>query len=181
MEMFLWSLLCFKIIVTEGGNLNVSLCSGLCGCCWALRPRYKRLVDNIFPEDPEVNTCTSTPHSLHIYFSVSVSNVIKIQKCHLYLTYSWGFNKLHSNNLSVCMCVCVRSGRAGESQHGEVDLLRSVCSGEARPHRCVPVRASDQRAEPPPLRVSTHKHTKAHTDGLKIIMLNGSLHEKNST
>ncbi|KAF3856984.1 hypothetical protein F7725_008843 [Dissostichus mawsoni] len=23
------------------------------GCCWALRPRYKRLVDNIFPEDPE--------------------------------------------------------------------------------------------------------------------------------
>uniref|UniRef100_A0A672Z453 EFR3 homolog B n=1 Tax=Sphaeramia orbicularis TaxID=375764 RepID=A0A672Z453_9TELE len=22
-------------------------------CCWALRPRYKRLVDNIFPEDPE--------------------------------------------------------------------------------------------------------------------------------
>uniref|UniRef100_A0A4W6C7C1 EFR3 homolog B n=1 Tax=Lates calcarifer TaxID=8187 RepID=A0A4W6C7C1_LATCA len=25
----------------------------LCGCCWALRPRYKRLVDNIFPEDPE--------------------------------------------------------------------------------------------------------------------------------
>uniref|UniRef100_A0A8C7XLR0 EFR3 homolog B n=1 Tax=Oryzias sinensis TaxID=183150 RepID=A0A8C7XLR0_9TELE len=28
-------------------------CAGLCGCCWALRPRYKRLVDNIFPEDPE--------------------------------------------------------------------------------------------------------------------------------
>ncbi|CAK6979255.1 protein EFR3 homolog B-like [Scomber scombrus] len=27
--------------------------AGLCGCCWALRPRYKRLVDNIFPEDPE--------------------------------------------------------------------------------------------------------------------------------
>ncbi|XP_054882178.1 protein EFR3 homolog B-like isoform X1 [Poeciliopsis prolifica] len=26
---------------------------GVCGCCWALRPRYKRLVDNIFPEDPE--------------------------------------------------------------------------------------------------------------------------------
>lgn len=28
--------------------------SGVCGCCGALRPRYKRLVDNIFPEDPEV-------------------------------------------------------------------------------------------------------------------------------
>ncbi|KAM4711254.1 protein EFR3 homolog B-like [Anableps anableps] len=26
---------------------------GVCGCCWALRPRYKRLVDNVFPEDPE--------------------------------------------------------------------------------------------------------------------------------
>ncbi|XP_047432194.1 protein EFR3 homolog B-like [Mugil cephalus] len=26
---------------------------GLCSCCWALRPRYKRLVDNIFPENPE--------------------------------------------------------------------------------------------------------------------------------
>uniref|UniRef100_A0A8C7CS05 EFR3 homolog B n=1 Tax=Oncorhynchus kisutch TaxID=8019 RepID=A0A8C7CS05_ONCKI len=25
----------------------------VCGCCGALRPRYKRLVDNIFPEDPE--------------------------------------------------------------------------------------------------------------------------------
>uniref|UniRef100_A0A4W6C0L4 EFR3 homolog B n=1 Tax=Lates calcarifer TaxID=8187 RepID=A0A4W6C0L4_LATCA len=30
---------------------GLNLC--LCGCCWALRPRYKRLVDNIFPEDPE--------------------------------------------------------------------------------------------------------------------------------
>uniref|UniRef100_A0A3Q2D6H6 EFR3 homolog B n=1 Tax=Cyprinodon variegatus TaxID=28743 RepID=A0A3Q2D6H6_CYPVA len=29
------------------------VCAGVCGCCWALRPRYKRLVDNIFPEDPE--------------------------------------------------------------------------------------------------------------------------------
>uniref|UniRef100_A0AAZ3SA33 Uncharacterized protein n=1 Tax=Oncorhynchus tshawytscha TaxID=74940 RepID=A0AAZ3SA33_ONCTS len=27
--------------------------TGVCGCCGALRPRYKRLVDNIFPEDPE--------------------------------------------------------------------------------------------------------------------------------
>uniref|UniRef100_A0A673IBE6 EFR3 homolog Bb (S. cerevisiae) n=1 Tax=Sinocyclocheilus rhinocerous TaxID=307959 RepID=A0A673IBE6_9TELE len=30
------------------------LSAGVCGCCGALRPRYKRLVDNIFPEDPEV-------------------------------------------------------------------------------------------------------------------------------
>lgn len=31
------------------------LSPGVCGCCGALRPRYKRLVDNIFPEDPEVS------------------------------------------------------------------------------------------------------------------------------
>ncbi|XP_039998543.1 protein EFR3 homolog B-like [Xiphias gladius] len=33
--------------------LDHQMPGGLCGCCWALRPRYKRLVDNIFPEDPE--------------------------------------------------------------------------------------------------------------------------------
>uniref|UniRef100_A0A3Q1I6P1 EFR3 homolog B n=1 Tax=Anabas testudineus TaxID=64144 RepID=A0A3Q1I6P1_ANATE len=38
---------------TEVNVNSLSFCSGLCGCCWALRPRYKRLVDNIFPEDPE--------------------------------------------------------------------------------------------------------------------------------
>ncbi|KAL7370138.1 hypothetical protein ABVT39_020361 [Epinephelus coioides] len=39
---------------------------GLCGCCWALRPRYKRLVDNIFPEDPEKLTffALSAPEKL---------------------------------------------------------------------------------------------------------------------
>ncbi|KAM8873381.1 protein EFR3 homolog B-like isoform 4-T5 [Synchiropus picturatus] len=35
------------------GVLDHQTSSGLCGCCWALRPRFKRLVDNIFPEDPE--------------------------------------------------------------------------------------------------------------------------------
>lgn len=34
--------------------------SGVCGCCGALRPRYKRLVDNIFPEDPEVRSSSHT-------------------------------------------------------------------------------------------------------------------------
>lgn len=33
---------------------------GVCGCCGALRPRYKRLVDNIFPEDPEVRSSSNT-------------------------------------------------------------------------------------------------------------------------
>lgn len=34
---------------------SASSLPGVCGCCGALRPRYKRLVDNIFPEDPEVS------------------------------------------------------------------------------------------------------------------------------
>lgn len=29
--------------------------SGCCWCCSALRPRYKRLVDNIFPVNPQVS------------------------------------------------------------------------------------------------------------------------------
>ncbi|XP_029925932.1 protein EFR3 homolog B-like isoform X1 [Myripristis murdjan] len=36
-----------------GAVLDHQTPGGLCGCCGALRPRYKRLVDNIFPEDPE--------------------------------------------------------------------------------------------------------------------------------
>lgn len=35
---------------------------GVCGCCGALRPRYKRLVDNIFPEDPEVGRTSARHH-----------------------------------------------------------------------------------------------------------------------
>lgn len=38
---------------------------GVCGCCGALRPRYKRLVDNIFPEDPEVNEALLHVPKLH--------------------------------------------------------------------------------------------------------------------
>lgn len=48
-----------------GGHTQVFLLAvaGVCGCCGALRPRYKRLVDNIFPEDPEVGH-TSARHQL---------------------------------------------------------------------------------------------------------------------
>lgn len=44
--------------------------SGVCGCCGALRPRYKRLVDNIFPEDPEVRC-----HITLVFFSSFMSMV----------------------------------------------------------------------------------------------------------
>ncbi|KAA0711292.1 Protein EFR3 -like protein B [Triplophysa tibetana] len=37
---------------------------GVCGCCGALRPRYKRLVDNIFPEDPEVRAHSQSQDGL---------------------------------------------------------------------------------------------------------------------
>uniref|UniRef100_A0A3P9KSU0 EFR3 homolog B n=1 Tax=Oryzias latipes TaxID=8090 RepID=A0A3P9KSU0_ORYLA len=40
---------------------------GVCGCCGALRPRYKRLVDNIFPEDPEDGLVKSNMEKLTFY------------------------------------------------------------------------------------------------------------------
>ncbi|XP_075057259.1 protein EFR3 homolog B isoform X3 [Mixophyes fleayi] len=40
---------------------------GVCGCCGALRPRYKRLVDNIFPEDSEDGLVKSNMEKLTFY------------------------------------------------------------------------------------------------------------------
>ncbi|KAM4601829.1 LOW QUALITY PROTEIN: protein EFR3 homolog B-like [Polymixia lowei] len=40
---------------------------GICGCCGALRPRYKRLVDNIFPEDPEEGLVRANMEKLTFY------------------------------------------------------------------------------------------------------------------
>ncbi|XP_059584235.1 protein EFR3 homolog B isoform X5 [Alligator mississippiensis] len=42
-------------------------CNGVCGCCGALRPRYKRLVDNIFPEDPEDGLVKTNMEKLTFY------------------------------------------------------------------------------------------------------------------
>uniref|UniRef100_A0A669EQ86 EFR3 homolog B n=1 Tax=Oreochromis niloticus TaxID=8128 RepID=A0A669EQ86_ORENI len=44
-----------------------SLLTGVCGCCGALRPRYKRLVDNIFPEDPEDGLVKANMEKLTFY------------------------------------------------------------------------------------------------------------------
>ncbi|XP_076613229.1 protein EFR3 homolog B isoform X3 [Chaetodon auriga] len=41
--------------------------TGVCGCCGALRPRYKRLVDNIFPEDPEDGLVKANMEKLTFY------------------------------------------------------------------------------------------------------------------
>ncbi|XP_075413137.1 protein EFR3 homolog B [Tenrec ecaudatus] len=40
---------------------------GVCSCCGALRPRYKRLVDNIFPEDPEDGLVKTNMEKLTFY------------------------------------------------------------------------------------------------------------------
>ncbi|CAF94893.1 unnamed protein product, partial [Tetraodon nigroviridis] len=39
----------------------------VCGCCGPLRPRYKRLVDNIFPEDPKDGLSKSDMEKLTFY------------------------------------------------------------------------------------------------------------------
>ncbi|XP_051868622.1 protein EFR3 homolog B-like isoform X3 [Pristis pectinata] len=41
--------------------------NGVCGCCGALRPRYKRLVDNIFPEDSEDGLVKANMEKLTFY------------------------------------------------------------------------------------------------------------------
>ncbi|XP_075926200.1 protein EFR3 homolog B isoform X2 [Petromyzon marinus] len=41
--------------------------SSVCGCCGALRPRYKQLVDNIFPEDPAEGLMKANMEKLTFY------------------------------------------------------------------------------------------------------------------
>lgn len=45
----------------------VSIFLGCCGCCSALRPRYKRLVDNIFPVNPDDGLVKSNMEKLTFY------------------------------------------------------------------------------------------------------------------
>uniref|UniRef100_H3DG35 EFR3 homolog B n=1 Tax=Tetraodon nigroviridis TaxID=99883 RepID=H3DG35_TETNG len=49
------------------GCTRALLRTGVCGCCGALRPRYKRLVDNIFPEDPEDGLVKANMEKLTFY------------------------------------------------------------------------------------------------------------------
>uniref|UniRef100_A0A8B9KD74 EFR3 homolog A (S. cerevisiae) n=1 Tax=Astyanax mexicanus TaxID=7994 RepID=A0A8B9KD74_ASTMX len=52
------------------GVILMSLPAGVCGCCGRCRPRYKRLVDNIFPEDPKDGLVKSDMEKL-TFFAVS--------------------------------------------------------------------------------------------------------------
>jgi len=55
---------------------------GCCGCCSALRPRYKRLVDNIFPVHPEDGLVRSNMDKLTFY---SMSSPEKLDRIGEYL------------------------------------------------------------------------------------------------
>ncbi|NXA47623.1 EFR3A protein, partial [Nothocercus julius] len=58
------------------------LSSGVCCCCAALRPRYKRLVDNIFPEDPKDGLVKADMEKLTFY---AVSAPEKLDRIGAYL------------------------------------------------------------------------------------------------
>ncbi|XP_028831891.1 protein EFR3 homolog A isoform X1 [Denticeps clupeoides] len=56
--------------------------TGVCGCCGPLRPRYKRLVDNIFPEDPKDGLVKADMEKLTFY---AVSAPEKLDRIGAYL------------------------------------------------------------------------------------------------
>lgn len=55
---------------------------GCCGCCSAFRPRYKRLVDNIFPVYPQDGLVKSNMEKLTFY---SLSSPEKLDRIGEYL------------------------------------------------------------------------------------------------
>jgi len=58
-----------------------------CGCCSPLRARYKRLVDNIFPEDPDEGLVKSNMEKLIYYAATSPEKLDRIGE---YLAYRIG-------------------------------------------------------------------------------------------
>lgn len=53
--------------------VSLSFLAGVCGCCGPLRPRYKRLVDNIFPEDPKVSNHKHSTCSINVQLRFGVN------------------------------------------------------------------------------------------------------------
>uniref|UniRef100_A0A8C9ZQZ7 Protein EFR3 homolog A n=1 Tax=Sander lucioperca TaxID=283035 RepID=A0A8C9ZQZ7_SANLU len=66
---------CYSFSMTTPGGR-------VCGCCGPLRPRYKRLVDNIFPEDPKDGLSKSDMEKLTFY---AVSAPEKLDRIGAYL------------------------------------------------------------------------------------------------
>ncbi|XP_078468436.1 protein EFR3 homolog B isoform X1 [Lampetra planeri] len=54
-------------MLTLGSGGICACVAGVCGCCGALRPRYKQLVDNIFPEDPAEGLMKANMEKLTFY------------------------------------------------------------------------------------------------------------------
>uniref|UniRef100_A0A671FSK7 EFR3 homolog A n=1 Tax=Rhinolophus ferrumequinum TaxID=59479 RepID=A0A671FSK7_RHIFE len=68
--------------LTSTGESATFLCLRVCCCCSALRPRYKRLVDNIFPEDPKDGLVKADMEKLTFY---AVSAPEKLDRIGSYL------------------------------------------------------------------------------------------------
>ncbi|EFX83306.1 hypothetical protein DAPPUDRAFT_315767 [Daphnia pulex] len=82
--MSVWSTLSdssfLEMLDTVLSKCDASYCC--CGCCAALRPRYKRLVDNIFPVNPEDGLVRSNMDKLTFY---SMSSPEKLDRIGEYL------------------------------------------------------------------------------------------------
>uniref|UniRef100_A0A7N4V7Z4 Protein EFR3 homolog A n=1 Tax=Sarcophilus harrisii TaxID=9305 RepID=A0A7N4V7Z4_SARHA len=80
------SLTCFPPLTKDAAHLLYGqiqgYSSGVCCCCAALRPRYKRLVDNIFPEDPKDGLVKADMEKLTFY---AVSAPEKLDRIGSYL------------------------------------------------------------------------------------------------
>ncbi|UYV63414.1 EFR3A, partial [Cordylochernes scorpioides] len=60
------------------------MCAGCCGCCAALRPRYRKLVDNIYPADPQDGLVRNNMEKLTFY---ALSSPEKLDRIGEYLAW----------------------------------------------------------------------------------------------
>ncbi|XP_068136185.1 protein EFR3 homolog B isoform X2 [Hyperolius riggenbachi] len=76
--------------------------TGVCGCCGALRPRYKRLVDNIFPEDSEDGLVKANMEKLTFY---ALSAPEKLDRIGAYLSERLSRDVARHRNGYVCIAM----------------------------------------------------------------------------
>jgi len=58
------------LVIESHYNVLFLFVTACCGCCACFRPRYKRLVDSIFPPDPNVS-CICALHIWHGFIAVA--------------------------------------------------------------------------------------------------------------
>lgn len=71
-----------QALVQRRARLGITMPTPACCCCSALRPRYKRLVDNIFPDDPKDGLLKADMEKLTFY---AVSAPKKLDRIGAYL------------------------------------------------------------------------------------------------